>query len=97
MKYELTKAITLTTLKEALATLFTAPAGENIELDFSQVAKIDSAALSYVLHSVRSALKNGYTIQLSHLPSSFTELADLYGLNHLLQPYLSSASSKMTH
>lgn len=95
MKYTLSTAITLANFKEALHTLMAALPGlpgENVELDFTQVPQIDSSALSYVLHGIRDASKRGYSLKLTNLPSSFTELANLYGLTPLLEPYLCSPS-----
>lgn len=95
MKYLISTAITSANFEEALQALMSNLSGVEVELDFTQVPQIDSCALSYVLHGIRDALKRGYTLKLSHLPSSLTELADLYGLTPLLEPYIYSPPSTL--
>lgn len=80
--------ITLLTVKKYLTDLLTVAIDSPINLDFSKVERIDSSLLSYVLHIIRYAKRMGQTVYLANLPVNFTELAKLYGIDELLQPYL---------
>lgn len=81
--------ITLLTLRQMLAS---APSASTpVILDFAEVGKIDSSAISYVLHILRGTKKSGQTLQLLNAPSNFIELAKLYGVEGLLHPFLSQS------
>ena len=77
--------ITLLTLKEKLTAPLLVSTENTIELDFSKAGQVDSSVLSYVLHIVRHASRTGQSVYFSHLPPNFTELAQLYGVEDLLQ------------
>ena len=53
-------------------------------LDFSGVETADSAALALIFSAMRQARKAGRTLTCTGLPSSFTTLAELYGVSSLL-------------
>lgn len=53
-------------------------------LDFSAVEVADSAALALVFSAMRYAQQAGRTLSLVGLPTSFTTLAELYGVSGLL-------------
>jgi len=53
-------------------------------LDFSAVEVADSAALALVFSAMRYAQQAGRTLSLVGLPTSFTTLAELYGVAELL-------------
>ena len=53
-------------------------------LDFSGVETADSAALALIFSAMRQARKAGRTLTCTGLPSSFTTLAELYGVSELL-------------
>ncbi len=53
-------------------------------LDFSGVEIADSAALALIFSAMRQARKAGRTLTCTGLPSSFTTLAELYGVSELL-------------
>ena len=53
-------------------------------LDFSGVETADSAALALIFSAMRQVRKAGRTLTCSGLPSSFTTLAELYGVSSLL-------------
>lgn len=53
-------------------------------LDFSGVETADSAALALIFCAMRQARKAGRTLSCTGLPSSFTTLAELYGVSELL-------------
>lgn len=80
--------VTLRTLKKQLALSLNIAADNTLTLDFAKVGQIDSSLLSYVLHIIRQASVAGHALSLRNLPANFTELAKLYGIDELLQPYL---------
>jgi ABC-type transporter Mla MlaB component len=80
--------ITLFTLEKYLVAFPAIFTDHSITLDFSKVGQIDSSLLSYVLHIIRHAMRNGQMVYFSHLPANFSELTKLYGIDGLLQPYL---------
>ena len=53
-------------------------------LDFSGVETADSAALALIFSALRQARQAGRTLTCTGLPSSFTTLAELYGVSELL-------------
>lgn len=53
-------------------------------LDFSAVEAADSAALALVFSAMRQARQAGRSLACVGLPSSFTTLAELYGVSALL-------------
>ena len=53
-------------------------------LDFSGVETADSAALALIFSALRQARQAGRTLTCTGLPSSFTTLAELYGVSSLL-------------
>ena len=53
-------------------------------LDFSGVESADSAALALVFSAMRQAQQAGRTLACTGLPTSFTTLAELYGVSELL-------------
>lgn len=53
-------------------------------LDFSGVETADSAALALIFSAMRQARQAGRTLTCIGLPSSFTTLAELYGVAELL-------------
>ena len=55
--------------------------GSEIEIDFSDVKNVDTAALSLMLEWQRRALVAGSQLKFSNLPASLTSLADLYGVH----------------
>lgn len=53
-------------------------------LDFSKVETVDSAALALMFSAMRQARRANRTLTFTGLPSSFTTLAELYGVSDLL-------------
>jgi phospholipid transport system transporter-binding protein len=53
-------------------------------LDFSGVETADSAALALIFSAMRQARQAGHALTCTGLPSSFTTLAELYGVSELL-------------
>lgn len=55
-----------------------------VTLDFSGVDAADSAALALVFSAMRQARQSGLTLSCTGLPTSFTTLAELYGVSELM-------------
>lgn len=53
-------------------------------LDFSAVESADSAALALIFSAMRVARQAGRALTCTGMPSSFTTLAELYGVSDLL-------------
>ena len=53
-------------------------------LDFSHVEHADSAALALIFSAMRHARQAGHSFACTGLPTSFTLLAELYGVSQLL-------------
>jgi phospholipid transport system transporter-binding protein len=53
-------------------------------LDFNGVETADSAALALIFSAMRQARQAGHALTCTGLPSSFTTLAELYGVSELL-------------
>jgi phospholipid transport system transporter-binding protein len=53
-------------------------------LDFSRVEAADSAALALIFSAMRYARQAGHPFVCTGLPTSFTTLAELYGVSALL-------------
>lgn len=57
-------------------------------LDFSNVATVDSSAVSVVLSWVRQLQAQGLTPTLVAVPQKLLDLAKLYGVLSLVEPFL---------
>lgn len=57
---------------------------EEIEVDFSAVDNVDTAALSLMLEWQRRALAENCKIKFTHLPESLSSLADVYGIDDFI-------------
>lgn len=88
MKLDITDAMTINTIAPYLMALPSMHEGEAIMLDFTQSTTVDSSVLSYILHILRLAKKGNHRLSLEHLPKKLIDLATLYGLHELLQPYI---------
>ncbi|MGO8754444.1 MAG: lipid asymmetry maintenance protein MlaB [Gallionellaceae bacterium] len=61
------------------------PEGRNtLEIDFSQVEAVDSAAVSLMLCWLRRAQRENVTLNFSGIPDNLLSLARLYGVAELL-------------
>lgn len=65
-----------------------APQNSNLEIDFSQLEKVDSAAVSLMLVWLREAQASNVNLRFAHVPENLSSLAKLYGVAELLAPYL---------
>jgi ABC-type transporter Mla MlaB component len=52
-------------------------------LDFSEVKRVDSSAISLVLEAVRRAGAGAGRVSICNVPASFDKLESLYGLGDL--------------
>ncbi|HMM47695.1 MAG TPA: STAS domain-containing protein [Thiobacillaceae bacterium] len=77
-------AVTMDSVGGLLRDLQPHLAGGVEALDFSGVEVADSAALALVFGAMRQIRQRGRTLAVSGLPSSFTTLAELYGVADLL-------------
>lgn len=73
---------------ETVATLHATglqPEGDGaLEIDFSRVEAVDSAAVSLMLCWLRRAHETHVTLRFSNLPDNLSSLARLYGVDGLL-------------
>lgn len=77
-------AVTVDSVGGLLRELQPKLAGGVDTLDFSGVETADSAALALIFSAMRQARQAGHTLTCTGLPSSFTTLAELYGVSELL-------------
>ena len=54
------------------------------KVDFTQVADIDTTALSLILEWKRRAQAENKTLSFIHLPANLSSLAQLYGVSELI-------------
>lgn len=59
-------------------------AGEDLQVDFSQVEAVDSAAVSMLLGWLRAARRNQHTLRVTGLSDDLLSLAQLYGVSDFL-------------
>lgn len=59
-------------------------AGEDFQVDFSQVDSVDSAAVSMLLGWTRAAQRTQHDLRVKGLPEDLLSLARLYGVAELL-------------
>lgn len=61
-------------------------------LDFSEVKRVDSSAVSLVLEALRQAAAKGGHVSVCNVPQSFEKLESLYGLDGLFAGLKKGAS-----
>lgn len=59
-------------------------AGSNILVDFAQLEKVDSSAVSLMLVWLREAQRNKIDLRFANVPANLMSLAKLYGVAELL-------------
>lgn len=59
-------------------------AGEDLNVDFSQVESVDSAAVGMLLGWARSAQRLQHVLRVKGLPEELLSLAHLYGVADML-------------
>ncbi|BBP00848.1 STAS domain-containing protein [Sulfuriferula nivalis] len=72
--------LTLNTATQQLVNALDAIKHGCVEFDFANVAKLDSAALAFILTCQRAANAINQKIHFSHLPENLINLATLYGV-----------------
>ena len=80
-------AVTLTVnnAKSTLEAGLHAIASGQTDIDFAGVTVVDSAAVATLLVWQRAALAKGVAVTFSRLPANLHSLAELYGVQSLLQ------------
>lgn len=56
----------------------------SLVIDFSQLGKVDSSAVSLMLVWMREAKRNKVSVRFESVPANLVSLADLYGVAELL-------------
>jgi len=69
---------------EALTQSIALSMNEQLEIDFSGVTDIDTAALSLIMEWQRRALASKFTISFANLPVNLNSLAELYGVTSFI-------------
>lgn len=59
-------------------------ASEDLQVDFSRVESVDSAAVSMLLGWTRAAQRSQHVLRVTGLPDDLLSLARLYGVDDLL-------------
>jgi len=59
-------------------------AGEDLQVDFSRVDSVDSAAVSMLLGWARAAKRTRHDLRVKGLPADLLSLAHLYSVDELL-------------
>ena len=81
----LTNAQANACLQQLQAGMAPLPAGSQAVVDASALAVFDSSALAVLLECRRMALATGKTLRVAGLPAAAVSLAQLYGVEGLLQ------------
>ncbi|MFM2434681.1 MAG: hypothetical protein RL063_660 [Pseudomonadota bacterium] len=69
---------------EALTQSTALSMNDKLEIDFSEVTDIDTAALSLIMEWQRRALASKCTISFANLPANLNSLAELYGVTSFI-------------
>ena len=78
---------------EALTQSIALSMNEQLEIDFSGVTDIDTAALSLIMEWQRRALASKCTISFANLPVNLNSLAELYGVTSFISVTKASVSA----
>ncbi len=71
-------------LKEGLMHQKNSSSNTALEIDFAQLDKVDSSAVSLMLAWLREAQRNNVTIRFANVPANLMSLSKLYGVSELL-------------
>jgi len=69
---------------EALTQSVVLSMNDRLEIDFSGVTDVDTAALSLIMEWQRRALATKCKVSFSNLPANLSSLAELYGLTSFI-------------
>lgn len=84
MKMEMQGHLDVHTVPGIFATGLKHLASEDLQVDFSRVETVDSAAVAMLLGWTRAALREKRALHLVGLPDDLLSLARLYGVDELL-------------
>jgi phospholipid transport system transporter-binding protein len=77
-------ALTMVTVADLFNFNLRPEGGNTMEIDFSQVEAVDSAAVSLMLSWLRRAQRENVTLNFTKIPDNLVSLARLYGVAELL-------------
>jgi phospholipid transport system transporter-binding protein len=80
----LSGGLTMETVPALFATGLQHLASGNLQVDFSKVEAVDSAAVSMLLGWARAALQGQRDLRVLNIPDNLLSLARLYGVDDLL-------------
>jgi phospholipid transport system transporter-binding protein len=60
------------------------PPNSSLQIDMSQLEKVDSAAVSLMLVWLREAQRNNVSLSFTNVPDNLSSLSKLYGVADLL-------------
>ena len=83
-RMQVSGAVTIETATALFEEGLKSPANSNLEVDFSQLDKVDSAAVSLMLVWLREARRDNVNLSFSNVPENLSSLAKLYGVADLL-------------
>lgn len=61
---------------------------DRLTIDFSAISGVDSSAVALLLEWRRQALARGKSLSYINLPPNLLALAQLYGVDELIQPHV---------
>jgi phospholipid transport system transporter-binding protein len=62
---------------------------ECLSIDFAKVTEVDSSAVALLLEWRRESQRRGKNLSFVNLPANLMALAELYGVDDLIQPHRS--------
>jgi phospholipid transport system transporter-binding protein len=78
--------VTIESARALFAEGLQSPPNSNLVIDFSQLEKVDSAAVSLMLVWLREAQRNSINLRFANVPDNLSSLSKLYGVAELLAP-----------
>lgn len=82
---DVTMATVSALFKEGLKLSQNGEAGTNLIVDFTQLGKVDSSAVSLMLAWLREAQRGNVSLKFANVPENLISLANLYGVAGLLK------------
>lgn len=83
-RWQVTGDILMDNANEVLTQSLALDMPEDLCIDLSGVASVDTAALSLVMEWQRRAILSNQQVRFSNLPDSLVSLASLYGVNDFI-------------
>lgn len=78
--------VTIESARALFAEGLKSPPNSKLVIDFSQLEKVDSAAVSLMLVWLREAQHNSISLCFANVPDNLSSLSKLYGVAELLAP-----------